>query len=567
MSYRILLVSNFFPPRTVGGAEIVAFRQARALAARGHGVTVLAGDLPTESARAGTLSFDLHEGLPIYRLALRSLDPDENFYWSAAARRMKSIIAADCIEIVHFHNVMGLGANLILAAKGAGALCLVTLHDHWGFCFRQTRLRPDGSLCNNFDECAGCLSAIQPPGGTALPMRLRRDYVAWCLGRADFLITPSAYLATAYAKAGFARERIGVVSNGIDLAVVPDQAKDPAPDGVMRFLCSAYLGEHKGILVLLEAMKRLARDSTLSSRWHVTIAGEGHLRPALEKAVNTDGLSRNVSLVGRVPRPELLALMSKTDVSVLASIWPENEPVSMLEAIASGSAQIATRTGGNVELVEDLQSGFLVKPGDPEELAEAMRKYIVEPALAAQHGAYNRKRRREFDETNTIHRLEEIMAAKQQPAVDRSVGEPVIICGTGWPPLEASALTSRAHEHLGDGPAPRFIWHEWADARVWRDAALLWLWDRHPEEWLVNAALRRGVPILAPANQWAEGLARHYGGVILYRTYLEALAAMRSVLSIPALHAEFAWRSRAASASAAVMAPTTAFGLNSETAP
>src|ERR1700757_2698919 len=103
MPSRILLVSNFFPPRTVGGAEIVAFRQAQALAARGHHVTVLAGDLPTETNPTRMLSFDVHEGLPVYRLAIRSLEPDENFYWAAAARRLRSIIAADRIEIVHFH--------------------------------------------------------------------------------------------------------------------------------------------------------------------------------------------------------------------------------------------------------------------------------------------------------------------------------------------------------------------------------------------------------------------------------------------------------------------------------
>jgi hypothetical protein len=125
-------------------------------------------------------------------------------------------------------------------------------------------------------------------------------------------------------------------------------------------------------------------------------------------------------------------------------------------------------------------------------------------------------------------------------------------------------LTSHAHEYLSDGPAPRFIWREWADATVWNHAALLWLWDRHPAEWLVNAALRRGVPVLAPANVWAEGLARHYGGVILYRTFLEALAAMRALLSIPKLKAEFVRRSRAAAASATAMAPITAFTLRSE---
>lgn len=560
MSSRILLVSNFFPPRTVGGAEIVAFRQAQALAARGHHVTVLAGDLPTETNPAGTLSFDVHEGLPVYRLAIRSLEPDENFYWASAARRLKSIITADRIEIVHFHNVMGLGANLIPAAKDAGAFCLVTLHDHWGFCYRQTRLRPDGSICDNFDGCAGCMSAIQPPGGTALPMRLRRDYVAWCLGHADYLLTPSAYLASTYTMAGFPHERTFAVSNGIDLASVPATAKQPSADGAVRFLCSAYLGEHKGIPVLLDAVQRLSQDASIGVPWQVTIAGEGHLRPMIESAVQSEA-GRHLRFVGRVPRSELLALMSETDVAVLASVWPENEPVTMLEAVATGKAQIATRLGGNLELVEDSKSGFLVTPGDADELAAAMRRYILDPSLAAKHGAFNHARRERFDERATISRLEEIYAG---PRLSKIPHQPVVICGTGWPAVEVSAFAANVYKHLDNRPTPRFIWREWADATVWRDASLLWLWDRHPEESLVNTAIRRGVPVLAPASGWAEGLARHYGGVILYRTYLEAMAAMRPLLSIPTLREEFARRSHGAAASATVMAPVSAFNLSSE---
>ena len=328
----------------------------------------------------------------------------------------------------------------------------------------------------------------------------------------------------------------------------------------MRFLCSAYLGEHKGIPVLIEAVKRLSQDASISVPWQVTIAGEGHLRPMIESAVQSE-FGPHLRFVGRVPRSELLALMSETDVAVLASIWPENEPVTMLEAIASGTAQIATRLGGNLELVEDSQSGFLVTPGNAGELAQAMRRYILDAALAVKHGAFNHARRAKFDEQNTISRLEEIYTGPRPASAPR---QPVVICGTGWPSLEVSALAGHAHEHLDHVSTPRFIWREWADATVWRDASLLWLWDRHPEESLVNMAIRRGVPVLAPANGWAEGLSRHYGGVILYRTYLEALAAMRPLLSTPTLREEFARRSHAAAGSATVMAPMSAFNLSSE---
>ncbi len=373
-------------------------------------------------------------------------------------------------------------------------------------------------------------------------------------------MTPSAYLANTYTQAGFPAERTFAVSNGIDLASVADAAKQSSADGTVRFLCSAYLGEHKGIPVLLDAVKRLSQDASISVPWQVTIAGEGHLRPLIESAVQSE-IGRHLRFVGRVPRAELLSLMSETDVALLASIWPENEPVTMLEAIAAGKAQIATRLGGNLELVEDSQSGFLVTPGKPDELAQAMRRYIVDPNLAATHGAFNYARRAKFDERATIARLEEIYAGPRPQNAGR---EPVVVCGSGWPSLEVSALAGHAHKHLDKHPTPRFIWREWADATVWRDAKLLWLWDRHPEEPLVNTAIRRGVPVLAPANSWAEGLARHYGGVILYRTYLEALAAMGALLSIPTLREEFARRSHAAAASATVMAPVSTFNLSSE---
>jgi len=567
MPHRILVVSNFFPPHTIGGAEIVAFRQARALAARGHRLVVLAGAEPSDVAPPGWLSFDVYEGLPVYRLSLRSLSPDLNFYWPAAARRLRAIIAAHGSEVVHFHNAMGLGANLISAARNAVPYCVMTLHDHWGFCFRNTRLRDDGAICQNHEECAGCLSKVHPSEQLELPMRLRRDYVAWCVNQADRLLVPSAYLAYAYTQAGFSSGRMTVISNGIDLDAIAVASRATSPDDAVRFLWSGYIGEHKGILVLIEALTQLAQDQHLAPRWQLTIAGEGHLRPKLEAELKVRHLTRNVRCVGRLPQSGLLDLLRASNVSVLTSVWPENEPVTMLEAIASGTAQIATRIGGNVALVEHMRSGFLVMPGDPAELADAMRRYILDPTLATQHGARNRERRTEFDEKRTIDKIEEILTPLHNDKVLPTSREPVVICGTGIPPQQVAILIEHLHDHLLPGITPRFIWHEWAaESAVWNDAALVWLWDRHCSHSLFNTALRRGVPVLAPITDWAEGLARHYGGVIPYRTYLEALAILRNLLSIPKLRTEFSWRARAGSTASTSLAPASAFTLRSEAA-
>src|SRR5215469_259084 len=562
MPHRILIVSNFFPPKAIGGAEIVAYRQARALVARGHHAVVFAGAEPSSDAPAGTLNYDDYDGLPVYRLALRSLGPDLNFYWPAAARRLKAVIASHDIDVVHFHNPVGLGANLIPTAKSAARKCIVTLHDHWGFCFQQTRLRADASVCTNHEECAGCKDSVLPSDNLALPMRLRRDYVVWCLNQADQLLVPSGYLAYAYTQAGFPSRLIRVLSNGIELDLVKAQPKMPAANGMVRFLWSGYLGEHKGLLVLLEALEILSLESELAGRWQITLAGEGHLRPRLEGAMRSGKLGENVKFVGKLKRSEVLDLLRAIDVSVLTSIWPENEPVTMLEAIASGTAQIATRLGGNVGLVENAKSGFLIPPNDAAQLARTMERYILEPGLAARHGARNRDRRGDYDEVRTVDQLETIFDSELEPAAASQ--EPVIVCGTVWPAKEVTTLVNRVHDYLLPGLTPRFVWREWVDAEMWKRVKLVWLWDRHPSEALVITALRRGVPVLAPTTDWAVGLARHYGGVIVYESYLEALAALRSLFSIPTLTTEFSWRARASSASATALAPREAFSLRSE---
>jgi hypothetical protein len=296
----------------------------------------------------------------------------------------------------------------------------------------------------------------------------------------------------------------------------------------------------------------------------MTIAGDGHLRERVEENLRRTALTANVNVTGRLPRSEVLALLPRTDVAVLSSIWPENEPVSMLEAIASGTAQIATRLGGTPELVDDGQSGFLVAPGDPSELAAVMRKYIDDPSLAARQGAYNLMRRERFDEIRSIDKLEAAFMRAPTPLAKRRGGGPIVICGTGWPPLEATMLIDNAYKHLGDGHPPRFIWRNWAGTSIWRDAKLLWLWDRHPEEGLTNMAIHQGVPVLAPRSDWTEGLARHYGAVILYDKYIDALAAMRALFTVPTLLEKFASLSRAASSAATALAPKTAFDLRSE---
>ncbi len=532
----VLIVSNLFPPQVVGGAEIVAHRQALALRDRGFNVTIFAGGLPSEGAEPGALDFETVSGLPVYRLTMRSLSPDANFFWEEAASRFRAVFKSAAPDVVHFHNVMGLGANLIPLAKSLGARTVVTLHDHWGFCFKNTRLRNDGALCENAEECAMCLPGIAASHAT-LPIRLRRDYVAWCLEQADQLLSPSAYLARAYRQVTRGRLQVSILSNGInqddiDISVLP--AGEP-----VRFVAFGYLGEHKGLPVLIKAAERLALDPDLTGRWTLTIAGHGHLEADLHRAIADGRFGEAVSFVGRLEHDAALSLMKQSHVVVLASSWPENEPVTMLEAIATGTAQLASRIGGNLVLVELDAAGLLFTPGDDEDLAVAMRRLIIEPELAPAFGAYNGRRRHRFAERNTIDRLAELL---ESPAESRPAAEgPIVLCA-GEAPADGVRLMAHHLHRLEDKPGSvRLVWHEWADPSLWRKAALLWLWSPDCEAEavpVISKALRHGVPVLAPAGSTGLACADRFGA--RYDSLLDALAWIAAVEQAPSRSGDLA---------------------------
>jgi glycosyltransferase involved in cell wall biosynthesis len=536
---RILVVSNLFPPHVVGGAEVIAYRQARQLRARGHPVTVFAGWMGP-ATQAGRLEVEEEDGLRVWRTPIVSLHPDDNFFAPTVGARLESVLEVEQPDLVHFHNLNGLGFSLIPLVTRRGLPAIVTLHDHGGYCYRATALRPDDSLCLQPEECAlACSPTIRPRGlGLALPMRLRRDYVAWALGHADRLISPSAALATSLRTAGVADgARLEVISNGIDLPLFRALTRQSA-GGPLRFACIAYLGEHKGIPDLLEAAARLAAEPDLTGRWSLAIAGDGYLRPQVEAEIASGRLGGAVTYLGRVPRERIIAEMAAADVVLLPSRWPENEPVVLLEAIAAGVALLVTATGGMLDLVQPGVTGELVPPGDPVALARAMAAYVRDPGRARRQGEANLARRDHFSEEATVNAIEAVYEvashAPRPPPSDR----PLVLCAGDGPLPHVDDICNNLYRLEEPCPGIRLVWHGWVDPGTWAQAALLWNWSSgaHPA---MQRALRAGVPILAPRScTAAAGIENTFGAALTYDTFLEGMLALARVPhDAPALRA------------------------------
>jgi len=160
-------------------------------------------------------------------------------------------------------------------------------------------------------------------------------------------------------------------------------------------LCPARLVEVKGHRFLLEAWQILQRRGLDSELW---LAGQGELRPQLERLSSTLGLTGSVKFLGAIPHSQLLKMYEEGAVTavILASIdlgngLHEGVPVALIEAMSYSIPVVATPTGGTVELVLP-GSGLLVPPADPAALADAIQSLLEDAGLREQLGEAGRQR-------------------------------------------------------------------------------------------------------------------------------------------------------------------------------
>lgn len=185
----------------------------------------------------------------------------------------------------------------------------------------------------------------------------------------------------------------GVEADGLVLRAEARQLWD-APGEVFTFGLLGRLSSEKNHDLLLRAAVRLAREFETSPRsWRILIAGDGPLREKLRQRSERLGLADRVALVGRmVPRD----FFRQVHVLVQCS-RVENQPMSVMEAMAWMRPTIATRAGGLPELVRDQETGRLVRKGSARELAAAMKAYLIAPDVAQAEGRRARERlEREF---------------------------------------------------------------------------------------------------------------------------------------------------------------------------
>jgi glycosyltransferase involved in cell wall biosynthesis len=169
-------------------------------------------------------------------------------------------------------------------------------------------------------------------------------------------------------------DKLKVVRCGLDLSKLPPRAEDRS--GV-RLICVGRLSAEKGQAGLLEAFAAALGDCPGLSMLFV---GDGPERTRLEARAAELGLGDRVEFAGRCGEDETLRRIAGADVLVLSSFM-EGLPIVLMEAMAVGTAVIASRVAGIPELVRDGESGLLFTPSNWPELATCIRRLAGDAGL------------------------------------------------------------------------------------------------------------------------------------------------------------------------------------------
>lgn len=204
------------------------------------------------------------------------------------------------------------------------------------------------------------------------------------------------------------------IYDGVDVDAFHPGASDESEPGTLLFVGNSE-DYNKGVVYLLRAMAQLPA----SSRAHLYVVGgpSGALRVAPAE-IERLGIADRVTVVGRVPERELAAWYRRARILVSPSLY-EGFGLPVAEAMASGTAVVASDGGALPELVEDGATGHVAPARDVTALAAAIGELLSSPARCREMGAAGHRRvleRFTWSQTaaNTEALYRDVIAAKRR---------------------------------------------------------------------------------------------------------------------------------------------------------
>jgi glycosyltransferase involved in cell wall biosynthesis len=339
---RVAHISATFPPYW-SGTGLVCYHNARILANRGHDVHVFTSALP------GAPDFEILNDVKIHRLK-----PLLKF---GNAPLLPGLLRLKEFDLIHLHYPFIFGAELVwIVSRLRGIPYVLTHHnDLIGDGFRR-------SLFNAY---------------TAVSTRLILS------GAAKLLVVSKDHASGCRLASHFKNRWQDVIDmpNGVDAEVFHPSEKRkeirarhsiPENSKVVLFVGGLDRAHHfKGVHHLIRAFAQLSDMDA-----YLLIVGEGDLKEQYEKFAAESGIENKTVFPGRIANDQMAPYYSAADVTVLSSFPPESFGVVLIESMACGTPVIASRLPGVRTVVADGVDGYLVEPGQVDDLAEKLGRLL-----------------------------------------------------------------------------------------------------------------------------------------------------------------------------------------------
>lgn len=357
---KICFISNLYPPYQVGGAEVYVKTIAEELAKKGNEIIVITTS-PSNKDYAEKIN-----GVKILRIAIPNIYPmyahtKSNIFlkplwhlidiWNPFAYlKIKKILKNEKPDIVHIHNYKGFSLSVFDAVNSLKIHFLFTLHDYSLICPKANLLNRKEEICNKPSILCKFYRILQ--------RRLLNDKV-------KLVLAPSQFVLDFLHKEGFFKNSKRVK---LPLGIKIRKKKIKKDYNIIDILFVGNVSKHKGVHILIKAFKKIKEKKV---RLH--IVGKGKDLEYFKKLAGND---KRIKFYGFVDKKTLDKLYEKANIVVVPSIWYDNSPVVIYEALQNGCIVIGSRIGGLPELIKENVNGFLFPAGNSKALKNKLEKLI-----------------------------------------------------------------------------------------------------------------------------------------------------------------------------------------------
>lgn len=359
--------------------------------------------LQKENYRAYTLFFN-NTGSKI-RNALSY--PFELFFNVAAFVKVFRLVKKERIDIVHVHNFYYKASPAVFwAAKAAGAKTIFTLHNYRLFCLNGLFFYKNQTcmLCHETQHFRPGITrrcfkhSALFSGALAMATLFHRRINTWHT-KVDRFVVINQLQQQLLLQTGITSRQIFYKPNFLSNSQITPVVD---PDARERFyLYAGRLSEEKGIRFLIRSFKTNGRK--------LRVVGDGPLANWVQS--QADG---TISYTAAVPRNQLLQLYATCAAFVFPSIWPEGQPMTVIEAQSTGTVVIAASSINMDQMIQDRKTGLLYNPLQEDDLNRVIHIFEslsvaekkVLSASAHQHFLRSYTEQQHIDALHTLYHFE-----------------------------------------------------------------------------------------------------------------------------------------------------------------